>query len=161
MPHPRRAITDMETIMSILKDCQVMRLAMSRGGQPYCVPLCFGYDGKAIFFHTGREGLKIDHLRANPRVCFEFERLVRPLPSPEAGCRWSMAYESVVGFGRAVEIVTFEEREHGLHQIMEHYSGRTTWTFSPEALSVTRVWRIHVESMTGRRSKHGWTGPEQ
>ena len=159
MRHTERALTAPTDINAVIRDCQVMRLAMSRGDRPYCVPLCFGYDGKAIFFHTGREGLKVDHLQANPRVCFEFERLVRPLPSPEAGCRWSMAYESVVGFGTVVEIVTVEEREYGLCQIMGHYSGRTTWTFSPGALEVTRVWRIGVESMTGRRSKHGWTEP--
>ena len=156
MRQAKRAITDHETITSIISDCRVMRLAMSRGGQPYCVPLCFGYDGKALFFHTGREGLKVDYLQANARVCFEFERLVRPLPSPEAGCKWSMAYESVIGFGTAVEITEQGERRRGLACIMHQYSGRSDWAFREEALALCRVWRVSISSLSGRRSKHGW-----
>ncbi len=154
MRQTKRAITEHETITSIIDDCQVMRLAMSRGDQPYCVPLCFGYDGKAIFFHTGRKGLKVDYLLVNPRVCFEFERLVRPLPSPEAGCRWSMAYESVIGFGTAEMIEDPQQRTQGLQCIMHHYSGRSDWSFDAKGLKLCAVWRISIDTLTGRRSKH-------
>ncbi len=158
MRHTERALTAPADINAVIRDCQVMRLAMSRGDRPYCVPLCFGYDGKAIFFHTGREGLKVDHLQANPRVCFELERLVRPLPSPAAGCKWSMAYESVVGFGSAEMIENPLQRTQGLQCIMHHYSGMKDWFFDDSGLRLCMVWRISIDTLTGRRSKHGWPG---
>ena len=37
------------------------------------MPVSFGYDGAALYFHTAPKGRKIDFIEANNRVCFEFE----------------------------------------------------------------------------------------
>ena len=34
------------------RSCQVCRLGLCDGGEPYVVPLCFGYDGEALYFHA-------------------------------------------------------------------------------------------------------------
>jgi uncharacterized protein len=156
MRHKNREITEKKLIEAVIRSCSVMRLALSREDQPYLVPLCFGYDGSTLFFHTGLKGQKVDYLVANPRVCFEFEEGTRPLPHDSLGCKWSFAYRTVIGIGMVRELLVPEERIAGLDQIMLQYSGSGKWTFDQSALDLTRVWQIVIESLTGRQSKHGW-----
>ena len=118
---------------------------------PELVPLSFGYDGRELYFHTARTGRKIDCIEANNRVCFEVERNVELIRDPEQACEWSFAFESVIGFGTVHEMTSDEDRERGLNQIMEHYSGRR-WRFDLTATRSVRVWRLVIESITGKRS---------
>ena len=37
---------------------------------PYVVPLNYAYVDGRILFHCGLTGKKLDHIRANPQVCF-------------------------------------------------------------------------------------------
>jgi nitroimidazol reductase NimA-like FMN-containing flavoprotein (pyridoxamine 5'-phosphate oxidase superfamily) len=68
-----KEVTDQELISRIIRSCQVCRLGLAKDDAPYIFPVSFGYDGTAIFFHTAREGKKIDYINANSVVCFEFE----------------------------------------------------------------------------------------
>jgi uncharacterized protein len=138
-------------INAIIRGSLVCRLALAKAGRPYLVPVSFGYDGRAIYFHTALEGTKLDFFQANPRVCFEFERRVELRRHPENACRWTMAYESVVGDGVVAELRGPKRKQHGLTQVMRHYSGKT-WRFDPKALAQTRVWKIIIASLTGKRS---------
>ena len=40
---------------------------------PYIVPLNFGFSDDSLYFHSAHKGRKIDILKKNPRVCFEFD----------------------------------------------------------------------------------------
>lgn len=73
MRRSEKEITDKTQIDSIIFRSKVYRLGLSDEGQPYIVPLCFSYDGKALYFHCAKEGRKIDILRKNSNVCFEFD----------------------------------------------------------------------------------------
>jgi uncharacterized protein len=132
MRHKDREIVARELIDSIIRSGTVMRLALSRYDQPYLVPVCFGYDGTSLFFHTGLRGQKVDFLRANPRVCFEFEGpSASALPHDSLGCKWSFSYRTVIGTGLAVEVQDTHERGRCLDQIMLQYSRRTDWLYDP------------------------------
>ncbi len=60
-------LPEIEEIIGLAKVC---RLAMSVGDQPYLVPLCFGYEPGALYFHSAGEGKKLDMLETNDNVCF-------------------------------------------------------------------------------------------
>jgi uncharacterized protein len=156
MSHDNRNMTDRKLVDGVIMSSPVMRLALSRGDQPYLVPLCFGYDGTDLFFHTGMGGQKVEYLQANPRVCFEFEADIRLLPHESTACKWGFAYRTVIGTGSVGELHAPEDRSGALQQIMRRYSGTGSWELHREALARTRVWQIHVHSMTGRQSRHGW-----
>jgi nitroimidazol reductase NimA-like FMN-containing flavoprotein (pyridoxamine 5'-phosphate oxidase superfamily) len=48
---------------------RVSRVAtVGRGGQPHVVPVCHVADNGRIYFATGRDSLKVRHLRANPNL---------------------------------------------------------------------------------------------
>jgi nitroimidazol reductase NimA-like FMN-containing flavoprotein (pyridoxamine 5'-phosphate oxidase superfamily) len=152
MRRKEKEITDRLKINKILDEAQVCRMAFARDNEPYLVPLFFGYDGRCLYFHTAREGRKLDFLEANHRVCFEVERSVKLVPHDARACTWSAHYESVVGVGWVTELLGLEERQQGLNQIMRHYSGRE-WPIGPPDLNGVRVWCVEIESLTGKESK--------
>ena len=151
MRRKEKEIANRDEIDGILKEALVCRVAFARSDEPYLVPLFYGYDGKCLYFHSAREGKKIVYLRTNSRVCFEVERNVELITHETDGCAWSARFESVIGFGRAVELTGTEEKTRGLNTIMEHYS-RKTWRFDPKVLEKTAVWGVEIESLTGKRS---------
>jgi nitroimidazol reductase NimA-like FMN-containing flavoprotein (pyridoxamine 5'-phosphate oxidase superfamily) len=147
-----KEIQDPALIAEIIAKAQVCRLALCKDGQPYLVPLSFGYDGACLFFHTAGEGMKLDYLAANPRVCFELEHDVRILPGQGDPCAWAFSFYSVIGFGTVEEILEPAAKRDGLNWIMRQYSGQS-WEFRDQAVAPVRVWRIRVKQLTGKRSK--------
>ena len=73
MRRKEKEITDKAEIESIIKQSVVCRLAMSVDGSPYVVPLCFGYAEDVLYLHSAQEGKKIEMLKQNNAVCFEFD----------------------------------------------------------------------------------------
>ncbi len=147
-----KEIKDDLLIERIMSEAQVLRLGLCRDNRPYVVPLSFGYDGGFIYFHTAVEGRKLDYIAANNRVCFELEHEVKVSPKDDAACGWSFSFYSVVGFGTVEEITDPPGKTRALNHVMKHYSGRE-WDFNEESLEKTRLWKISVEQMTGKRSK--------
>ncbi len=145
-----REISDRERMEAIIGRSRVCRLGLSCEGAPYVVPLCFGYDGEAVYLHMATEGRKLACLRANPRVCLEWDAPGEVTPAA-AACGWGMAYESVIAFGVAEELADEAAKSHGLEQIMAQYAGQgQAWTFAPEQLARTVVVRVRIEAMTGK-----------
>jgi uncharacterized protein len=147
-----KAITDRKQIEAIIRDSLVCRLALTNDQVPYLVPVSFGYDGAALYLHTAPEGRKIEYFTANPRVCFEFERGVEVRRDPLLACKWSLNYESVIGYGTISEVSDPAEKERALNCIMRQYSGKD-WTFDAADVAKTRTWKITISSLTGKRSK--------
>ncbi len=146
-----REVTERAEIDAILNAALVCRLAFALGDEPYLVPLSFGYDGTSLYFHTAASGKKVDCIAANPRVCFEVEHNVRLVTHPKRACGWSFSFESVVGYGVVRELRSAADKERGLRRVVEHYGGGGT-TFSAEATARTRVWRLDVQSLGGKRA---------
>ena len=147
-----KAIVERRQIDEIIRGSLVCRLALVQAGQPYLVPLSFGYDGAALYFHTALDGRKIDGFLAGGEVCFECERNVEVRRDPQNACKWSMNYESVIGYGTISELTAAEEKRHALNLIMRQYSGQD-WTFDDAAMTKTRAWRLTITSLSGKASK--------
>jgi len=145
-------ITDRRPVIErILRNALVCRLALSVDDRPYIVPLNFGYERDALFFHGLRpEGKCLGMIRRNPHVCFEIDTDVEPVPAEEA-CRWSMRYRSVVGFGTAKIVQDTAERRHALGVILRQFTDRSF--DAPDAVvAVTAVVRVDIESMTAKEA---------
>jgi uncharacterized protein len=143
-----RQITDRNAIDSIIRRCTICRLGMCDNGQPYIVPLSFGYDGRFLYVHAALDGKKVDMLKKNNRICFEFDRLDEVTSSAQA-CNWSMKYESVIGVGVAEMVEDVDAKMAALNCIMRQYSN-SDWTFTEQAVSTTSVYRIRIEEITGK-----------
>jgi hypothetical protein len=145
-------ITSREEIDRLIGSCLVCRVAVTADSEPYIIPFSFGYDGGSIYIHTGAGGRKIAAFERSPRVCFEFEQGVRVIENGENPCGWSFSFASVIGYGRITELAG-DGKIAGLNRIMEHYSGRRWKSFRRGVLEKTRVWRIEIETISGRRNR--------
>jgi nitroimidazol reductase NimA-like FMN-containing flavoprotein (pyridoxamine 5'-phosphate oxidase superfamily) len=146
-----REITDRKDIDGIIRRCRVCHLAMCDKGQPYVVPLSFGYDGCFLYFHTAREGRKIDIIRRNNRVCFGFDTL-HDIVTSEQACNWGAKYESVIGSGTAEILDALEAKNDALEWIMLQYgSGASDCT--EKMLNKTLVIRVQIHEIIGKTRK--------
>ena len=143
-----REISDRKDIDGIIRRCRVCHLALCDGNQPYIVPLSFGYDGSFLYFHSAREGRKIDIITRNNRVCFEFD-ILHGIVTAEQACGWGAKYESVIGSGTVEILDSREAKADGLAWIMGQYGGGT-WEFSEETLTKTLVLRVCILEISGK-----------
>lgn len=150
MRRSEREIRSREEIDAIIRQCRVCRLGLSEDGQPYVLPMSFGYDGQSVFLHCASQGRKLDVLARNPRVCIEFD-LDDGLVRGETACDWSQHYRSVIAFGIAHRIEAHEEKVAALACLMAQYSDEPC-SLPVDAVERTVVLRVDVTSITGKRS---------
>jgi hypothetical protein len=125
-------------IEHLLRTAIVGRIACSHPDEPrpYLVPLAYGYDGAAIYAHSG-PGRKLTYMRANPLVTVEVDMA-------EAPDRW----QSVIAEGRFEELGG-AERDRALRLI---YPAPQS---IPELGPHTVVYRIVLTSKSGRYESPG------
>jgi nitroimidazol reductase NimA-like FMN-containing flavoprotein (pyridoxamine 5'-phosphate oxidase superfamily) len=145
-----KAIVEFAEIERIIQKSLVCRLALAEENQPYIVPLSFGFKNGNLYFHSALEGKKIEILRKNGKVCFEFD-LDHEVVADEEACKWGMKYRSVIGFGKAYIVEDIHEKKQGLNAIMEHYSGNIH-EYPEAAINKTLVIKVEIESLTGKES---------
>ncbi|MCP4610553.1 MAG: pyridoxamine 5'-phosphate oxidase family protein [Planctomycetes bacterium] len=142
-------INDIGIIEGIIRKGQVCRLALSENGRPYIVPLCFGYKENNLYFHTAREGKKLDILRKNNNVCFEID-IDQELVKGKKVCNCSMKYRSVIGFGKAELIEDIESKRKAFNIIMQNYL-EGLFKYPEESVKNTVIIKVEIESMTGKK----------
>jgi nitroimidazol reductase NimA-like FMN-containing flavoprotein (pyridoxamine 5'-phosphate oxidase superfamily) len=147
-----RELKDPAALEEILKKGLVCHLAMVDGGKPYLVSMNYGYREHSLYLHSALEGRKIDIIRNNPEVCFQVITGTRLTTGPDACGDWTMKYRSVTGFGRAVLIENGPEKIRAMHILMEQYTTRGPFEFSPERLEQIMVIRVDIGEMTGKVS---------
>jgi uncharacterized protein len=101
-------------------------------GRPYVVPLAYGYDGEAIYAHSG-VGRKIRMMRAQPLVTIEVDEA-------QAADRW----RSVIAEGTYEELSETAARERALAIIFPEPGAR------PRLGPQTIVYRIRLTAKSGR-----------
>ena len=147
-----KEVRDRTLIDQVIARAQVCRLGLCKDNQPYIVPLSYGYDGNLIYFHTASEGMKLDFLAANNRVCFEMEHDVRIVRDESSACKWSQSFYSVIGFGTIHEITDLPQKIAALNQLMKHYSGRE-WNFDETSFIKIKIWAITIDQISGKKTK--------
>lgn len=150
MRRSEKEITDESALKAVIQQSLVCRLGLSDGYQPYVVPLNFGYEDGFLYFHAALEGRKIEMIRRNNCVCFEFDINAEIVESQEV-CDWGMRYRSVIGFGKADILDDLEEKGRALEIIMRQYSDRS-FIFPEESVARTAVIKVAIESMAGKQS---------
>jgi len=154
MRRHEKQISDRAQIDAVIRKCRVCRLALAVDDRPYLVPLCFGYDGQYLYFHTAHAGKKIEYLQTNPSVCFELEHDLRLITSAAQPCAWGFGFATVIGYGRMIELIDMEDKIRGLHHIIAQYGGEPG-ALDRSALDGTRVWQLTIDAVTGKRSPAG------
>lgn len=110
------------------------RLGLCLEGEPYVVPVAYGYAHGKIYFHSAGKGRKLDFIRGNSRVCFEVDE-------------WQKGWGSVICYGKA----DLREDVAAKKECFELLTGQE---LSEEHLRNLKacVGIIQVEEVTGRCS---------
>ena len=119
-------------------------------GNPYLLPMNFGFKDGVIYIHGAQKGKKIDILKVNPQVCVNFstDHQLR-FQSEEVACSWSMRYRSVLAYGRVEFITDPTEKISALDIVMAQYSDRS-FLYNPPSIREVNVWKIKVDRFEGR-----------
>lgn len=122
-------------------------------GYPYCVPLLFVWEDGHIFVHNTHER---GHLRANvdhdQRVCFEIDSAGDVFDYGRFECDSSIAYASVVVFGRIRIVDARDAKQTFCERLMAKYRKglpQRPEGFFPRLNQIT-VYAITPERMTGK-----------
>ena len=146
-----REITDRSSIDQIIRRCQVCHLALCDAGQPYVIPVNFGYDGQCLYFHSAAAGKKLDILKRNNRVAFEFD-ILKEITKADSFCNWGASFESVVGSGTAEFVESRQDKTTALGWIIRQYGGEPV-EFTQKDLDSVSVVRISLGSISGKSRK--------
>lgn len=158
MRRAEREIRETERLKQIIKNCQVLSLALNGDGYPYIVPLNFGAkeaDGEwTLYFHGAGKGTKIDHIKADSRASFSMvsgESLELQVPA----CKTTMRYDSVCGNGDLEFVTEIEEKRQALDCIMSQYDPRNAgnFIFQEETVERITVFKLTVKTITGKSNK--------
>lgn len=151
MRRKEKEITSEEELTQIIKNENVLRLGLSVDDKPYIVPLNYGYHNKIFYIHCAKEGKKLDMINQNSNVCFEIDTNHK-LVVGDIACKYTMHYQSIIGFGNATILTQADEVIEGLDIIMKQFSD-DKFTYSDSVLNRVAIIKITVDEMTGKEGK--------
>lgn len=148
-----REVRDITEILAVISRCKVCRLGFQDDGGVYIVPLNFGYtyDGGTLtfYFHSAREGHKLDLLKRGGKVGFELDTGHELIEANQA-CSYGYRFESVIGTGYAALLTDERAKAHALEQLMCHQTGRA-FSFTPEMTRTVTVFSLTADTVTCKR----------
>jgi nitroimidazol reductase NimA-like FMN-containing flavoprotein (pyridoxamine 5'-phosphate oxidase superfamily) len=140
-------------IDQVLKSQVIGRIGCSADGRVFVVPITYAYDGTYVYGHS-KEGLKIEMMRKNPKVCFEVDVM-------DNMTNW----RSVILLGEYEELIGAASQERGMKILTDRLMPLvSSETLSPQEHHSMRpqivqkekkaiVYRIKISEMTGRFEK--------
>jgi len=152
MRRAKKEIQDRAVVDNLLNTRPVGRLGtIGNDGYPRIKPLNFVYLNGKIYFHSAKEGEKIDDIVRDSRVVFEIDEPMGYVKSGINPCSAKFLYRSLMIKGRAAIVDDDEERLLALRSLMEKYHPEGGYgEFLTEKLNLTAVVRIDIEEMTGK-----------
>jgi nitroimidazol reductase NimA-like FMN-containing flavoprotein (pyridoxamine 5'-phosphate oxidase superfamily) len=136
----------------VLQSQYIGRIGCCVDNQAYVVPITYAYDGACIYA-TSKEGMKIDIMRKNPRVCLEVDII-------ENMANW----RSLIILGKFQELVDERERKKAITILMDKVMPLITsetvkpknQTQAPQIVEKEKrpvFYRIVIAQKTGRYEK--------
>ena len=155
MRRKEREMREIKGMLDIIEGCKHCRVGLCVDDRPYIVPLNYGYSYResvlTLYFHSAKEGKKIDIIKRNNKACFEIDCDTELIEGVKA-CSYGYQYRSVVGFGEIVLLETNEEKKDGLNRIMQHQTGKV-FSFEDSDLEKVLVYKMKVNELTGKERK--------
>lgn len=148
-----KEITDRNEIEEMLKREKVCRFAMCDGDTPYVLPTTYGYADGHMYFHSSKQGRKMDVLRENNRVCFVVDTGHELVQGPlDTSCKSTIKFKSVIGTGRAKMVEDPAEKRKAMDVIMAQMFGGAGFKYTEEGVRDMAIIRVDIESLTGKKS---------
>ena len=127
-------------------------------GMPYCIPISIVRDDNNIYFHSAKEGFKVECLRANLTVCIACVGDTKPSRD-----KFTTEFESAIIRGVAMEVLDDKEKIKALRILCEKLTPTNMDEFDgaiAKSLFRTAVWKVEINEITGKRKKYDEKGEE-
>lgn len=148
-----------EFALTVADKCEWAIMGMvDINGMPYCIPLSIARFNNLIYFHSAKDGFKIECLKHDNNVCITCVGDTYRVPD-----EFTTEYESAIISGKAYEITDDNEKIFALKLICERHTPLNMNNFIDainQSLHRTAVWKIEIENITGKRKKYGKDGKE-
>jgi nitroimidazol reductase NimA-like FMN-containing flavoprotein (pyridoxamine 5'-phosphate oxidase superfamily) len=146
-----KLVTDREWIEGVLKEGQVISIALAApDGEPYALPMGYGYEDGAIYVHGAVRGYKNDLVSQNPKVSFNVT-IGAEVVRNERGREFTQRYRSVTGFGTIHEITDLAEKNRALAALMRQYDAPHE-DITEQYSKAVWVAKIDIREITGKMS---------
>ena len=148
-----REVTDFETILGIIDECNIIRIGLSDGDFPYVVPLNFAYtvSEKQIEFyiHGAMTGRKYELMNRNKKCSFEMDIPLKMDCMVEKK-DVTMRYKCVMGTAD-ITFLEGEEKQNAIdHIIMNRYKKTRNFDYNGKMVAVTAVAKLTVIDLTAK-----------
>jgi len=152
MRHPERRIGNKETMVAMLKQSPVGRIAtINRKGIPVIKPVNFLYLDGRVYFHSSPKGEKISDIRRGSPICFEVDEPIAYVAASGVACESDYYYRSIIIKGEAVLVADRRRKLRILEKMMEKYQPEGGYGRIPEKiLRKTVLVEISVDQVTGK-----------
>lgn len=117
-------------------------------GTPYCVPIQIVREENTLYFHSAKEGHKLDCLKHCQNVCVTCVNDVLLVPE-----KLTTKYKSAIFRGICQEIQKEQEKMLVLEKFCQRYAPSHMALVPTETsahLSATSIWKITVTSLSGK-----------
>jgi nitroimidazol reductase NimA-like FMN-containing flavoprotein (pyridoxamine 5'-phosphate oxidase superfamily) len=148
-----KEITDRSVLFEVLKRGKYSVVSLCRENQPYIVTMNYGYDEarKSLYFHSAFQGLKLEFLSQNPRVC---ATVIEDHGYKKDEC--SHAYRTVVFWGQMSLVEELSEKKHGMEVLFHHLEDdpdpiRARNFESDLDYKKVNILRLDIEDITGKQ----------
>mgnify|MGYP000770656569 CR=1 FL=1 len=142
-------IEDKQRIESIILHCDACFVGITDlEGNPYVVPMNFGYENGVLYLHSGPEGSKLEMLEHNNNVCITFSighKLV--YQHEKVACSYSMRSESAMCRGKVTFIEDMDEKRRILDLLMKQYTDNAC-SYAEPAVRNVKIWEVKVDEIS-------------
>lgn len=153
MRRDKQEITDKNKITDIIGRAGTARLGINRDGAPYVVPMNFGYADDVFYFHCAGAGLKLQLLKADPRVCIEIDESSKlKKDENENPCNWGVEYHSVIADGTAEFLNSIEEKKAALNIIIGQFEDGALPPMTEASIKAVTVFKVRPANLTAKQS---------
>lgn len=166
--------------LEIIDEAAFGVLSLCSGQAPYGVPLSLVREGRRLYFHSAREGKKIDGIGSGDPVWVTFVARVRvpDLFSPSEleaiaadpaktgkliSSVFTTEFASAMVSGTIHEVDDQAEKIHALELVCSKYTPDKMKYFKAavtSGLDLTRVFAIDIGQVTGKRKRYDSSGAE-
>ncbi len=151
MRRHEKEITAKGELEQVLWQGRVCHLAIPDDPLPYLIPLNYGYQDGALYFHSAPQGRKIELLKKQQQACFSVT-IDYGIIEAERACSWGARFTCIMGSGRIEFIEDPQQKLAALHILMAQYSDQT-FSFEQVQVDAALVFKLVIETMSGKQSR--------
>ena len=118
---------------------------------PYALPLSYVYDENCIYFHSAKEGHKIDILQKNPKAsfCIIDQDVIQPL-------EYTTYFKSVIVFGNIEILEDNESKIEPLKKLGSKYAPNNTKEALDKEIQVginnLVILKLNIDKISGKQA---------